>query len=233
MIAFAAAVATTLWPASPFQQGLIRAAHAAETRPSLTPEWTHWLGWARDNRFIAWRQGGARSQNRPGDPIWLAEVGADGQLRPPRRLSGQPKKLLLDHDIHGRVWVWRDQVTAMDVVMRSRGGTLLAVAVRDGPPTLAVLRKWQGEYQLVASRRVPGPVTALEAQAYESPDGSMVAVLARTEAGRSVLSSMFILPLKGPPPHQTPTPMPQPVSATEVPATAAPLSQPSTPTRRR
>ena len=230
-VSTAAAILLPLSGADLRQLTPFTAACAAELRPSLSPTWIHWLGWARDNRFVAWRQGEGRGQNRPGAALWLAEVGADGKLRRPRRMTGDTKKLLLEHDIHGRVWVWRDRVAAMDVLMRSRLGTLLAVVVRPNPPTLAVLHKWQDEYELVARRRVPGPVTTLEALAFESPDGSMVAVLAHTESGQARLSTMFILPLKGPPRPWGAAPLAEPASQTD--ATAVPASRPPTPTQRR
>ena len=218
--------------------GGVRAAHGSESRPSLNPAWMHWLGWARDNRFVAWRQGEGRGGNRPGAPCWLAEVGSGGKLLRPRLVTANPKKRLLEHDIHGRIWVRREQVTGRDVLMRTRRGVVLTTVVRDSPDTLAVLRKWRGEYELAASRRVPGPVSELEAQAFESPDGSMVAVLARTVSKRGSEAAMFILPLRGPPAGAVALDPPNPSTPTQAPATQAPAaavppSHSSTPTQRR
>ena len=207
-------------------------AWAAQSEPSDAPQWIHCLGWARDNRFVAWRQGTRTSQNRPGTPFWLARAMPDGQLQAPKRCAGAVKGILRSHNIHGRIWVWRDQVAPMDVLMRTRQGKNLVVVVRGWPPTLAVLRKWRGEYELVARRRIPGPVTALESQAFESPDGSMIAIVANTTAAGRTLASMFALPLNGPPPRFAAAPLPGPASRTKAAAPTVPLSQPTTPIRR-
>ncbi len=195
----------------------ITGALAATPADQARPAWFHWIGWSTDGRFAAWRQGHSRETNKPGTPVWLARVQANGVRGAATLSRGPVRKTLAEHGIRGRVWVWRDQITPVDVILRTRNDVLLAVVVRGVPPVLAVLRKWQGEYEVVANRAVPGPVVSINSQAFESSGGDRIAVLARTHTAQTTSAWLFTLPLSG-----RPVPPSKPTSAKPAPTVDAP-----------
>jgi len=221
MMALAVAMAAALL-------GAPQPVEAASPARVQQPAWYHWIGWSTDGRFAAWRQGHSRQANRPGTPVWLARVQSNGTMSKPDVSRGPVRKALANHGIRGRIWVWRDQVSPVDVLLRTREDVLLAVVVRSVPPVLAVLRKWRGEYEVVARRPVPGPVVSIDAQAFESSGGDLIAVLARTHTASSTSAWLFTLPLAGAPPALTPASQASPKSA----APAAPPAA-ATPTAKR
>ena len=163
---------------------------------SAPPSWIKWLGWARDGTRVAWRQGTHGTGNVPGRPIWIARLDKRGAIVDRHHRRTEIQKALDSRGIRRRAQAEIEEVSALDVLVRSRAGEVLAVAVRGSPPVLAILRNADGEYHVVARRQVIGPVARLRVNAAEQPAGRMMAIVAHTGREQRRQGSLFIVPLQ-------------------------------------
>ena len=183
---------------------------------SEPPSWIKWLGWATDGTRIAWREGPHGTGNVPGKPIWIARLNSKGAIVDRHFRRTQLQKALDSRGIRRRPQAEIEEVGPLDVLIQTRAGEVLAVAVRGNPPVLAVLRKVGSDYQVVARKQVMGPVTKLRVNAAEQPAGKLMAIVAHTGRDQRRQGSLFIVPLQ-PRAQARALPLPKPASRTTAP----------------
>ncbi len=186
------AVPPSRWiPASPTSD-----AHAPDLPEfAAPPAWIQWLGWSEDGKRLAWRQGPADLQRRPGLPIEIAKVDASGAFVDRLHVTANVVAVLRARRIAVGPPVQSEQVTPSDVVLASAQGKLLAVAARGEPAIAAILRKRGTSYQPIARWDVRSPATRMSAQGYEDPSHRLLAVVATTGTGAKAQAHLVLVPL--------------------------------------
>jgi hypothetical protein len=169
------------------------------------PAWIQWLGWSEDGRRIAWREGSASEPRRPGQPIEIARLDAQGGILDRVHVTTEVLPSLHARRIRVQPPVQTDQATPGDVVLQTARGSLLAVAVRGEPAVAAVLRKHSGKYEPIARWDVRSPATHVTAQGFEDDAHRLLAIVATTGQGKSAQAHLILVPLTDLPQSRTPT----------------------------
>lgn len=166
---------------------------------AVPPAWIQWLGWSEDGRRIAWREGKADEPRRPGQPIEIARLDAQGGVLDRVHVTTEVLPSLHARRIRILPPVASEQATPSDVVLQTAGGHLLAVAVRGEPAVAAVLRKKSGQYEPIARWDVRSPATRMTAVGFEDDAHKRLAIVATTGQGRTAQAHLIVVPLVEPP----------------------------------
>jgi len=145
----------------------------ARKSPAPAPARISLLGWSLDGRLVAWRESGRNGK----DGVRVAAVSPEGHLGKARALKGDATEALRRRDIWAFTSLATDVVEA-DRLFRTSNGATFAAACRKG--VLGILERRGEDYEPVFRRPVAA-VRLLDVEAYESPSGSLVAVVLHVE----------------------------------------------------
>lgn len=160
--------------------------------PLASDTWVRFLGWSADSKRVAWRSGTAGQFNVPGQPCAIARLDGEGRLVDQTRIDSDVTAALVARRIHSVPLADRQQVAARDALVRDRAGHLWAGLVRNN--LVAILYKRAKHYVSLWKDTLPAPSAAVSLAGFESPNGSLMALVVEARMGRTSAATLLVVP---------------------------------------